>query len=137
MAGESRALVEQFEGLRAHLHAIAYRMLGSVSEAEDAVQECWIRLNAQGTESVNDLQGWLTVVVGRICLDLLRRHQTRREELVGTWLPEPLVSEDTSPEHDAVLTDSVGLALLMVLETLTPAERLAFVLHDVFAVPFE
>jgi RNA polymerase sigma-70 factor, ECF subfamily len=134
---ENQTLLEQFEGLRPHLQAIAYRMLGSASEAQDAVQECWIRLTAQGPEAVEDLRGWLTVVIGRICLDLLRRRRSRPEEPVGTWLPEPLVDEDTGPEDNAILADSVGLALLVVLETLTPAERLAFVLHDVFAVPFD
>src|SRR5438128_3847488 len=113
-------------------------MLGSVTEAEDAVQEAWLRLNRSGAEADN-LRAWLTTVVARVCLDMLRARRSRREELVGTWLPEPIVSLDTStdPEHEALVADSVGLALLVVLETLTPAERLAFVLHDMFGVPFD
>ncbi len=131
--------VEQFERYRQHLHAVAYRMLGSVSEADDAVQEAWLRLSRSDAEAVANLGGWLTTVVGRVCLDMLRARRSRREDYVGTWLPEPIVSVDdgSDPEQEAVLADSVGLALLVVLETLTPAERLAFVLHDMFAVPFE
>ena len=130
--------VDEFEQHRAHLRAVAYRMLGSVTEAEDAVQEAWLRLNRSGAEADN-LRAWLTTVVARVCLDMLRARRARREELVGTWLPEPIVSLDPSgdPEHEALVADSVGLALLVVLETLTPAERLAFVLHDMFGVPFE
>src|SRR3954447_23192134 len=114
-------------------------MLGSVSEAEDAVQEAWVRLDRGDPGGTDDLRGWLTVVVGRIALDMLRARRSRREDYAGSWLPEPIVTTDLdqSPERDAVLADSVGLALLVVLETLTPAERLAFVLHDVFAVPFD
>jgi RNA polymerase sigma-70 factor (ECF subfamily) len=130
---------EQFERHRAHLHAVAYRMLGSVSEADDAVQEAWLRLSRSGTDGVENLGGWLTTVVGRVCLDMLRARHTRREEHFGTWLPEPIVAADNgaNPEDEALLADSVGLALLVVLETLSPAERLAFVLHDTFGVPFD
>jgi len=134
---DQRVLAEQFETLRPHLHAVAYRMLGSVSDAQDAIQECWLRLNGSDSDAVDDLRGWLTVVVSRICLDTLRRRRTRRENMVGAWLPELLVTEDVGPEDNAVLDDSVGLALLVVLETLSPAERIAFVLHDVFAVSFD
>lgn len=132
-------LAQEFEHQRPHLRGVAYRMLGSIGEAEDAVQEAWVRLDRRGPEGTDDLRGWLTVVVGRISLDMLRSRRSRREDYAGTWLPEPIVSSarDDSPEHDTVLADSVGLALLVVLETLTPAERLAFVLHDVFAVSFE
>src|SRR5215467_13642616 len=128
---------EEFERQRAHLQAVAYRMLGSASEAEDAVQEAWLRLDRSDTEAVANLAGWLTTVVARVCLDMLRSRRARREEYVGTWLPEPIVSLETGPEDEAALADSVGIALLVVLDTLTPAERLAFVLHDMFAVPFE
>ena len=132
-------LAERFESHRPHLNAVAYRMLGSVSEAEDAVQEAWLRLSRSDADALVNLGGWLTTVVGRVCLDMLRARRARREEYAGTWLPEPIVSVDTEgdPEQEALLVDSVGLALLVVLETLTPAERLAFVLHDMFAVPFE
>jgi RNA polymerase sigma factor (sigma-70 family) len=132
-------LAEEFERHRGHLRAVAYRMLGSVSEAEDAVQEAWLRLDRSDPGGTDDLRGWLTVVVGRICLDALRRRKSRREHLVGSWLPEPIVrtSNDAEPERDTVMADSVGLALLVVLESLTPAERLSFVLHDVFGVPFD
>src|SRR5213080_564651 len=114
-------------------------MLGSRSEAEDAVQEAWLRLSRSDTEAVENLAGWLTTVVARVSLDMLRSRRSRREDYVGSWLPEPIVSldDETDPEQEAILADSVGLALLVVLETLTPAERLAFVLHDMFAVPFE
>ena len=131
---------EQFEEHRAHLRAVAYRMLGSVSEAEDAVQEAWLRLDRAGEDGIQNLRAWLTTVVGRVCIDMLRARQSRHEELVGTWLPEPVVAaapEEVDPEQQALLADSVGLALLVVLEMLSPAERLAFVLHDMFAVPFE
>jgi len=132
-------LATEFERQRPHLRAVAYRMLGSMSEAEDAVQEAWVRLDRHDPGGSDDLRGWLTVVIGRICLDLLRSRRSRREDYAGSWLPEPIVSGavEDSPERDAVLADSVGLALLVVLETLTPGERLAFVLHDVFAVPFD
>jgi RNA polymerase sigma-70 factor, ECF subfamily len=130
---------EQFELHRPHLQAVAYRMLGSTSEAQDAVQEAWLRLNRSETDAVANMGGWLTTVVGRICLDMLRARQARREDYTGSWLPEPIVSiePDGDPEQEALLADSVGLALLVVLENLTPAERLAFVLHDMFEVPFD
>ncbi|MGB2952648.1 MAG: RNA polymerase sigma factor SigJ, partial [Gaiellaceae bacterium] len=132
-------LAERFEGERPHLRAVAYRMLGSISEAEDAVQESWLRLSRANAGKVDNLRGWLTTVVGRVCLDMLRARRSRREQYVGDWLPEPIVTVETGddPEQEALLADSVGLALLVVLETLTPAERLAFVLHDMFAVSFE
>src|SRR6185436_5915250 len=132
-------LSEAFERQRPHLRGVAYRMLGSVSEAEDAVQEAWVRLDRHDPGGSDDLRGWLTVVVGRISLDMLRQRRSRREDYAGSWLPEPIVTtaRDDSPEGDAVMADSVGLALLVVLETLSPAERLAFVLHDVFAVSFD
>ena len=131
--------LEQFEHYRPHLQAVAYRMLGSVSEADDALQEAWLRLSRADTEDVTNLGGWLTTVVGRVCLDMLRARRSRKEDYVGSWLPEPIVSldDETNPEQEALLADSVGLALLVVLETLTPAERLAFVLHDMFGVSFE
>jgi len=126
-------LAEQFEQARPHLRAVAYRMLGSTSEAEDAVQEAWFRLARSDADAIENLRGWLTTVVGRVCLDLLR---ARREEPSDS-LPEPIVIEtEGDPEHEALMAESVGLALLVVLETLSPAERLAFVLHDMFAVPF-
>jgi RNA polymerase sigma-70 factor (ECF subfamily) len=114
-------------------------MLGSISEADDAVQEAWVRLDRRDPGGTDDLRGWLTVVVGRICLDMLRARRSRRENLAGSWLPEPIVNaaQEDSPERDVVLADSVGIALLVILETLTPAERLAFVLHDVFGVSFD
>src|SRR5262245_38791414 len=128
---------EEFEQHRAHLLAVAYRMLGSTSEAEDAVQEAWLRVDRSDAEAVENLGGWLTTVVARVCLDMLRSRRSRREEYRGTWLPEPIVSLENGPEEEAELADSVGLALLVVLDTLTPPERLAFVLHDMFAVPFD
>jgi RNA polymerase sigma factor (sigma-70 family) len=132
-------LAERFEEHRPHLRTVAYRMLGSVSESDDAVQEAWLRLARADRSDVGNLGGWLTTVVGRVCLDMLRARRARREEYVGSWLPEPVVTlDDTlSPEDEALVADSVGLALLVVLDTLTPAERLAFVLHDMFAVPFD
>jgi RNA polymerase sigma factor (sigma-70 family) len=124
---------EQFEQHRPHLHAVAYRMLGSLSEADDAVQEAWLRLSRSDADAVANLGGWLTTVVGRVCLDMLRSRRARRE----VHVPDPVVSlEGAGMEHEALLAESVGLALQMVLEALTPAERLAFVLHDVFGVPF-
>jgi RNA polymerase sigma-70 factor (ECF subfamily) len=126
---------EEFERNRQHLQAVAYRMLGSRSEAEDAVQEAWLRLSRSDTEAVENLAGWLTTVVARVSLDILRSRQARREDYVA--LPEPIVTIESGPEDEAVLADSVGLALLVVLDTLTPAERLAFVLHDMFGMPFE
>jgi RNA polymerase sigma factor (sigma-70 family) len=138
VSGDGR-LADQFQAHRRHLRAVAYRMLGSLADADDAVQECWVRLQRAHPADVADLRAWLTTVVGRICLDLLRARRASREDPVGTWLPEPLVAseEQGDPAEEAALADTVGLALLVVLETLTPAERLAFVLHDVFAVPFE
>jgi RNA polymerase sigma-70 factor (ECF subfamily) len=132
-------LTEEFERHRAHLRAVAYRMLGSLSEADDAVQEAWLRLNRSDTADVANLGGWLTTVVSRIALDALRARRARREDYVGSWLPEPVVDapDGGDPQHQALLADSVGLALLVVLDTLSPAERLAFVLHDMFGVPFE
>jgi RNA polymerase sigma factor (sigma-70 family) len=130
---------EEFQRHRRHLHAVAYRMLGSPSDADDVVQEAWLRLNRSDTDSVENMRGWLTTVVARLCLDELRGRQARREEYLGSWLPEPVVTLESGddPEQEALLADSVGLALLVVLETLGPAERLAFVLHDMFALPFE
>jgi RNA polymerase sigma factor (sigma-70 family) len=134
-------LAEQFESSRGHLRAVAYRMLGSLTEAEDAVQEAWLRLSRSDTSEVQNLGGWLTTVVGRVCLDMLRSRGSRREELLDGALPEPTAGDHrvdpVDPEREAVLADSVGLALLVVLETLEPAERLAFVLHDMFALPFD
>jgi RNA polymerase sigma factor (sigma-70 family) len=132
-------LAKRFEENRAHLRAVGYRMLGSISEADDAVQEAWLRLSRSDTSGIENLGGWLTTVVGRVCLDMLRSRRSRREEPLGARLPEPIISREDGidPEHEALLTDSVGLALLVVLETLAPAERLAFVLHDMFAVPFK
>ncbi|MEV4601669.1 sigma-70 family RNA polymerase sigma factor [Amycolatopsis sp. NPDC049253] len=130
-------LVEQFEAHRDHLRGVAYRMLGSVSEAEDAVQEAWLRLSRADTGGVVNLGGWLTTVVSRVCLDVLRSRKSRREEPLETHVPDTIVAAaDPDPAEQAVLADSVGLALLVVLETLSPAERLAFVLHDLFGVPF-
>ncbi|MGF7238558.1 MAG: RNA polymerase sigma factor SigJ [Frankia sp.] len=130
---------EQFERQRQRLRAVAYRMLGSHSEAEDAVQEAWLRLSRSSDDAISNLGGWLTTVVGRVCVDMLRARQARRVDYIGTWLPEPVVAveDGDGPEQQALLADSVGLALLVVLETLTPSERLAFVLHDMFAVPFD
>jgi RNA polymerase sigma-70 factor (ECF subfamily) len=129
--------VEEFEQHRPHLQAVAYRMLGSMTEAEDAVQEAWLRLNRADTSRVANMAGWLTTVVGRVCLDMLRARRARREDYVGTWLPEPIVSTGDDPEDEALLADAVGIALFVVLETLSPAERLAFVLHDMFGVSFD
>jgi RNA polymerase sigma-70 factor (ECF subfamily) len=132
-------LTERFEEHRPHLGAVAYRMLGSLSEADDAVQEAWLRLAGADASDVENLGGWLTTVVSRVCLNRLRSRSTRREEPLDVHVPDPIVRrEDRSdPAHEAELVDSVGLALLVVLETLAPAERLAFVLHDMFAVPFD
>src|SRR5436309_5559066 len=128
-------LAEKFEANRAHLRAVAYRMLGTTSEVDDAVQETWLRLSRSDTSAVENLGGWLTTVVARVCLDMLRSRKSRREEPMGPHVPEPLA--DDTHGRDAELADSVGAALLVVLETLAPAVRLAFVLHDMFAVPFE
>jgi RNA polymerase sigma-70 factor, ECF subfamily len=132
-------LTEQFEENRPRLRGVAYRLLGSLSEAEDAVQEAWLRLNRTDTASVDNLGGWLTTVVSRVCLDMLRSRKSRRQEPIAAQVSERGVvrGEGTDPESEAVLSDSVGVALLVVLDTLTPAERLAFVLHDLFAVPFD
>jgi RNA polymerase sigma-70 factor (ECF subfamily) len=128
----------EFEQHRAHLQAVAYRMLGSLSEAEDAVQESWFRLNRSETSEVENMRAWLITVVARVSLDMLRARRARHEDYVGTALPEPVVTLPADgPEDEAVLADSVGLALLVVLDTLAPAERLAFVLHDMFGVPFD
>jgi RNA polymerase sigma factor (sigma-70 family) len=127
-----------FEEHRAHLRSVAYRMLGSLNEAEDAVQEAWLRLSRADTGDVRDLRAWLTTVVSRVCLDMLRSRSSRREDSLDVHLPDPIVTRvDDDPAEHAILADSVGIALLVVLDTLPPAERLAFVLHDVFAVPFE
>jgi RNA polymerase sigma factor (sigma-70 family) len=132
-------LAERFQANRTHLRAVAYRMLGSLSEADDAIQEAWLRLSRADASGVENLGGWLTTVVARVCLDMLRWRESRREEPLGVRLPEPIVSREDGidPEQEALLADSVGLALLVVLDTLAPAERLAFVLHDLFAMPFD
>src|SRR5580704_16819546 len=131
-------LAEQFEEHRSHLRAVAYRMLGSASEAEDAVQEGWIRLGRTDVSSVENLRAWLTTVVARVSLDMLRTRASRREDPLDVHVPDPVITRaDGDPESNAMLADSVGLALLVVLETLEPAERLAFVLHDVFGMTFE
>jgi RNA polymerase sigma factor (sigma-70 family) len=136
---EREWLAEQFEANRSHLRAVAHRMLGSLSEADDAVQEAWLRLSRSGTSGVENLGGWLTTVVARLCLDMLRSRKSRREEPLGARVSEPMLSREdgTDPEQEALLADSVGLALLVVLETLAPAERVAFVLHDMFDLPFD
>lgn len=132
-------LAERFEAHRTHLRGVAYRMLGSHNEADDAIQEAWLRLSRSDTSRVENLGGWLTTVVGRVCLDMLRSRKSRREAYLDEHGPEPTVShvEGTDPERETLLADSIGLALLVVLETLTPAERVAFVLHDMFDVPFD
>jgi RNA polymerase sigma factor (sigma-70 family) len=136
---EQDQLAEHFEQHRARLRAVSYRMLGSLSEADDAVQEAWLRLSKADASGVDDLGAWLTTVVARICLNVLRSRATRREEPIDAYVPDPIVSAITAPDpqDEALVADSVGLALLIVLDTLAPAERLAFVLHDVFDVPFE
>jgi RNA polymerase sigma factor (sigma-70 family) len=136
---EQEWLAERFEEHRSRLRAVAYRMLGSLSEADDAVQDTWIRLSRIDADEVENLGGWLTTVVARVCLNMLRSRRSRREEPFGPHVPEPIIDPVTGvdPEHEALLADSVGLALLVVLERLAPAERLAFVLHDMFAVPFD
>jgi RNA polymerase sigma factor (sigma-70 family) len=132
-------LARQFEGHRPHLRAVAYRMLGSLSEADDAVQDAWLRLSRVDTSEVENVRAWLTTIVARVALNVLRSRRTRREQPLDVHVPDPIIdpADGTDPEHEALLADSVGLALLVVLETLTPAERLAFVLHDMFAVPFD
>ena len=136
---EHDGLAERFQEHRPHLRAVAYRMLGSVHEADDAVQEAWLRLSGADAARIDNLGGWLTTVVARVCLDGLRSRKARREELFDVHVPEPLISDPDrlDPEQELLLADSVGLALLVVLDTLGPAERLAYVLHDMFAVPFE
>ncbi|GAA3754448.1 RNA polymerase sigma-70 factor (ECF subfamily) [Spinactinospora alkalitolerans] len=135
---EREWLTERFEEHRIRLRAVAYRMLGSVSEADDAVQDAWLRISRADSSSVENLEAWLTTVVARVCLNVLRSRERRREEPLEVHMPDPIIGHEDGggPEHEAVLADSVGLALLVVLETLSPAERLAFVLHDMFAVPF-
>jgi RNA polymerase sigma factor (sigma-70 family) len=136
---EREFLAEQFEEHRPHLRAVAYRMLGSTAEADDAVQEAWLRLSRSDAGEIDNLGGWLTTVVARVCLNALRARRTHGEEPLGPHVPDPVIdaADGSSPEHEALLADSVGLALLVVLETLPPAERLAFVLHDMFGVPFD
>jgi RNA polymerase sigma factor (sigma-70 family) len=136
---DSEWLAAQFETSRTRLRAVAYRMLGSTADAEDAVQEAWLRLSRSDTSGVVNLSGWLTTVVARVCLDVLRSRKSRREEPLDAAAAEPVASHEAGadPEHEAVLADSIGLALLVVLETLAPAERVAFVLHDMFDLPFE
>ena len=136
---EHDVLADRFEENRSHLRAVAYRMLGSVHEADDAVQEAWLRLSRSSSDGIDNLGGWLTTVVSRVCLDMLRSRTARREEPMGAEVPQPVMQREggIDPEHEALLADSVGPALLVVLETLAPAERLAFVLHDMFAVPYE
>ena len=136
---ERDLLAQRFDAERGRLRAVAYRMLGSLADAEDAVQEAWVRLARSDAAAIDNLGGWLTTVVGRVCLDMLRSRAARREDSVGGSLPDPVVTygDVPDPETEALLADSVGLALLVVLDTLTPAERLAFVLHDMFGVPFE
>ena len=135
---DQQLLAQRFEEQRGRLRAVAYRMLGSLAEADDAVQEAWLRLSRADTDDVANLAAWLTTVTGRICLDMLRPRTARREESLDVHLPDPVISndDDSDPEHEALTADAVGLALLVVLETLTPAARLAFVLHDLFGVPF-
>ena len=136
---ENEWLADRFEEHRARLRAVAYRMLGSLTEADDAVQDTWLRVSRAGASEVENLGGWLTTIVARICLNMLRSRTTRREESLGVHIPDPVISPDgeLQPEEEALLADSVGLALLVVLDTLSPAERLAFVLHDMFELPFE
>jgi RNA polymerase sigma-70 factor, ECF subfamily len=132
-------LADRFEEHRPHLRAVAYRMLGSLAEADDAVQDAWLRLSRTGAGEIENLGGWLTTVVGRVCLNMLRSRTSRREDALGVHVPDPVVTPEDAPQPDdeALLADSVGLALLVVLDTLTPAERLAFVLHDMFGLPFD
>jgi RNA polymerase sigma-70 factor (ECF subfamily) len=136
---ETEFLAEQFEATRPHLRAVAYRMLGSLNEADDAVQEAWLRLSRSDPSAIDNLGGWLTTVVARVSLDMLRSRRSRREESLDEYMPEPIISraDGLDPEQEALLADAVGLALLVVLEKLSPAERLAFVLHDMFSVPFD
>src|SRR5438067_7754845 len=139
MVDRQESLAQQFEQQRPRLRAVAYRMLGSLSEADDAVQDAWLRLSRADASDVENLRAWLTTIVGRVALNMLRTRRTRREQPLDVQLPDPIIDpvDGSDPEHEEMLADSVGLALLVVLETLTPAERLAFVLHDMFAVPFD
>jgi RNA polymerase sigma factor (sigma-70 family) len=136
---ENAWLAARFEEHRPHLHAVAYRMLGSLADADDAVQDTWLRMNRAGAAEVENVGGWLTTITARVCLNMLRSRQVRREEPLGVHVPDPVIGPagDLRPEEEALLADSVGLALLVVLDTLTPAERLAFVLHDMFGLPFD
>ena len=136
---ENEWLAERFEEYRPHLRAVAYRMLGSLTDADDAVQDTWLRVSRADATRVENLGGWLTTIVARICLNMLRARNTRREESLEVHIPDPLISPAgaSQPEEEALLADSVSLALLVVLDTLAPAERLAFVLHDMFQLPFE
>lgn len=136
---EHEFLADRFEAHRAHLRGVAYRMLGSIGEADDAVQEAWLRVSRTDTSDVENLRAWLTTVVGRVCLNMLRSRKTRRETPLDVHIPDPIVSQENGvdPEQEALIGDSVGLALLVVLDTLSPAERVAFVLHDVFGAPFD
>jgi RNA polymerase sigma factor (sigma-70 family) len=136
---ETQWLADRFQEHRGHLRAVAYRMLGSLAEADDAVQDTWLRVSRAGTDEVENLRGWLTTITARVCLNMLRSRKVRRETPVGAHVPDPVITTDgqLQPEEEALLADSVGLALQVVLDTLTPAERLAFVLHDMFDLPFE
>jgi RNA polymerase sigma-70 factor (ECF subfamily) len=137
---DDNLIATRFEDNRTRLRAVAYRMLGSTSEADDAVQEAWLRLSRSDAETIHNLSGWLTTVVARVALDMLKARTRRREDYAGSWLPEPVVTEEAeafNPARQVLIADSVGLALLVVLDTLTPKERLAFVLHDTFGVPFQ
>ena len=136
---DSEWLADRFEEQRPRLRSVAYRMLGSLTEADDALQDAWLRVNRAGADDVDNLGGWLTTIVARVCLNMLRARNRRREESFEEHLPDPIVSTygEAQPEEQALLADSVGLALLVVLDTLTPAERLAFVLHDMFELPFD
>ena len=136
---DSEWLADRFEEQRPRLRSVAYRMLGSITEADDALQDAWLRVNRAGADDVDNMSGWLTTIVARVCLNMLRARNRRREEFFEEHLPDPIVSEygEAQPEEQALLADSVGLALLVVLDTLTPAERLAFVLHDMFELPFD
>src|SRR5229473_206633 len=136
---EREWLAQRFEEHRVHLKAVAYRMLGSLAEADDAVQDAWLRLNRSGASDVENLGGWLTTIVARVCLNMLRSRYLRREEPIGAHVPDPVIGfeDGVNPEHQVLLADSVGLALQVVLDMLAPAERLAFVLHDMFEVPFD
>jgi RNA polymerase sigma factor (sigma-70 family) len=137
--GKSACLGDRFEEHRSYLRAVAYRMLGSLTEADDAVQDAWLRVNRAGADEVDNLRAWLTTIVARVCLNMLRSRRVRHEQALGLHVPDPVVCKDgeLQPEDEALLADAVGLALLVVLDTLTPAERLAFVLHDVFELPFD